>query len=225
MALCLHGLHLLHYTSITRRNMAFYLHAVHLPHYTSITHRMHGLLTPRSPSPALHVNHTQNTWPSSSMLYISCITRQSHAEYMAFYLHAAHLPHYTSITPRINGLLPPRCTSPALHVNHTQNTWPSSSMLYISCITRQSHAEYMALYLHAVHLPHYTSHALHVNHTQNTWSSISVLYVSLITRQSHAEYMAFYLHAVHLLHYTSITPTVHGLLAPRCKSPSWTAWR
>jgi len=164
MALCLHGLHLLHYTSITRRNMAFYLHAVHLPdymsitrriqafylhavhlpHYTSITHRIHGLLTPRCPSPALHVNHTQNTWPSSSTLYISCITRQSHTEYMAFYLHAAHLPHYTSITPRINGLLPPRCTSPALHVNHTQNKWPTTSTLYISRITRQSHTEYMA---------------------------------------------------------------------------------
>jgi len=130
--------------------MFYYLHAVHLLHYTSITHRIHGLLSPRFTSPALHVNHTQNTWPSTSTLYISRITRQSHTEYMAFFLHAVHLPHYTSITHRIHGLLPPRCTSPALHVNHTHNTWPSTSTLYISRITRLSHTEYMAFYLHAV---------------------------------------------------------------------------
>ena len=121
--------------------MFYYLHAVHLPHYTSITPTIHGLLSPRCTSPSLHVNHTHNTWPSTSTLYISLITRQSHAEYMVFYLHAVRLPHYTSTTHRIHGLLPPRCKSPSLHVNHTQNTWPCTSTLYISRIRGQSHAD------------------------------------------------------------------------------------
>jgi len=235
--------------------MAFYLHAVNLPHYTSITRRIHGLVPPRCTSPSLHVNHTHNTWPSTSTLYISLITRQPHTEYMAFYLHAVHLRitrqphteymafylhavhllHYTSIKRRIHGLLAPRCTSPALHVNLTHNTWSSTSTLYISrirgqshadtCsttsmlsisyITRQSHAEYMAFYLHAVHLPHYTSITPTIHGLLPPCSTSAISHVLL-----HAEYMAFYLHGLHLLHYTSITRRIHGLLPPRCPSPT-----
>ena len=93
----------LHVNHTQKHGLLIYIHNVHLLHYTSITQK-HGLLTPHFTPPALHINHTQKTWPSTSTLYISRITRQSHTEYMAFYLHAVHLLHYTSITPTVHGL-------------------------------------------------------------------------------------------------------------------------